>query len=203
MVSLQKGGSISLTKVAADAGKTLSEVVAGAGWDGTSDAPIDLDLVTVKLGADGKAISDANGNGTNADEAVNFFGNLETKGAKHTGDNLTGEGDGDDEQVRIKLADLEAEVIEVAVLVLSYSGETFDQVANIKARMVNADGDEEMAVFTNSELGSAKAVEMGRLKRAGADWTFEATGKTLTEADGKEKSELLKAVLTSYGVTGL
>lgn len=203
MVSLKKGESLSLKKAAADAGKQLNEVIAGAGWDGKADAPIDLDLVTVKLDASGKAIADANGNGSNADEAVNFFGNLETKGAKHSGDNLTGEGDGDDEQVRIKLAELEADVAEVAVLVLSYSGETFDQVANVKARMVNADGDEEMAAFTNSELGSAKAVEMGRLKKAGDDWTFEATGKALTEADGKKEDELLRAVLTSYGVTGV
>lgn len=203
MVSLKKGESLSLKKAAADAGKTLNEVIAGAGWDGKADAPIDLDLVTVKLGTNGQAIADANGNGSNADEAVNFFGNLETKGAKHSGDNLTGEGDGDDEQVRIKLADVEADVAEIAVVVLSYSGETFDQVANVKVRMVNADGDEEMAAFTNSELGSAKAVEMGRLKKAGDDWTFEATGKALTEADGKKEDELLRAVLTSYGVTGV
>lgn len=203
MVSLKKGESLSLKKAAADAGKQLNEVVAGLGWDGTSSDPIDLDAVVVKLDASGKAIADANGNGTNADEAVTFFGNLETKGTKHSGDNLTGEGDGDDETVTVKLADLEPEVAELAVLVVSYSGQTFDKVANIKARMVNADGNEEMAAFTNSELGSAKAVEMGRLKKNGDDWTFEATGKTLTEADGKQEDELLRAVLTAYGVTGV
>ena len=52
-------------------------------------------------------------------------------------------------------------------------------------------------------VGSAKAVEMGRLKRSGDDWTFEATGKTLPEADGKKSEELLRAVLTTYGVHGV
>lgn len=200
-VSLTKGGSINLTKAAADAGKTLSHVTLGAGWDGTSSAPIDLDLLTVSLGADGKAIPDANGNGTNADEAVTFFGNLATNGIKHTGDNLTGEGDGYDEKINVTLADVDSVVNEIAVVVVSYSGETFDKVANIQAGVINDDGNEEMATFTNSELGSGKAVEMGRLKRDGNGWTFNATGTALSEADGKDGEALLKAVFGRYGVT--
>lgn len=202
-VSLEKGASVDLSKSAADAGKTLSKLVAGAGWDMKGDKAVDLDLIGIKLGADGKAIADANGNGSNFDEAVNFYKNLNTKGATHSGDNLTGEGDGDDEQITYTLADLEAEVKEVAIVVASFSGETFDQVANVKVRMVNADGDEEMAAYTNSDLGSGKAVEVGRIKRNGDSWSFEAVGKLLTEADGKSGGELVKAVLESYGVTGL
>ncbi len=203
MVSLEKGATIDLSKAAADAGKKLEKVVAGLGWDMKGDKPVDLDAIGIKLDVNGKAIADVNGDGTNMDEAVNFYKNLKTKGAEHTGDNLTGEGDGDDEQIIYTLGELEPEVAQVAILVASFSGETFDQVANIKARMVNSDGNEEMAAFTNSDLGAAKAVEMFRLKKANDAWTVEATGKTLTEADGKTGGELVKAVLESYGVTGL
>lgn len=198
-VTLTKGQTVDLKKEA----PSLAKLIAGAGWDGKSDAPIDLDLMSVKLGADGKAIADANGNGSNADEAVNFYGNLTTKGAVHSGDNLTGEGDGDDEQITFDLAALEPEVKEIAIVVASFSGETFDKVANVKARMVNADGNTELAVYTNSELGTGKAVEVGRIKRDGDSWTFEAAGKLLSEADGKNGEALVKAILESYGVTGL
>jgi tellurium resistance protein TerZ len=204
MVSLEKGASLDLTKAATDAGKTLKTLVAGLGWDMKGDKAVDLDAIGVKLGANGKAIADVNGDGTNLDEAVNFYKNLKTKGAVHSGDNLTGEGDGDDETITYTLADLEAEVKEVAIVVASFSGETFDQVDNIKARMVNADGDEELAAYTNSDLGAAKAVEVGRIKRGADDaWTFEATGKLFSEADGKDGGALIKAVLETYGVTGL
>jgi tellurium resistance protein TerZ len=203
-VSLEKGTKLDLSKAAADAGKQLKTLVAGAGWDMKGDKEIDLDLIGVKLGADGKAIADANNSGSNYDEAVNFYKNLNTKGAVHSGDNLTGEGDGDDETITYTLADLEAEVKEVAIVVASFSGETFDQVENIKVRMVNADGDEELAAYTNSDLGSGKAVEVGRIKRGDNDaWTFEAVGKLLSEADGKDGGALVKAILESYGVTGL
>lgn len=203
-VSLEKGASLDLSKAATDAGKTLETLVAGAGWDMKGDEEVDLDLIGIKLGADGKAIADANGSGSNYDEAVNFYKNLETKGAVHSGDNLTGEGDGDDETITYKLSEVEPEVKEVAILVASFSGKKFDQVANVKARMVNADGNDELAVYTNSELGSGKAVEVGRIKRGDNNaWSFGATGKLLSEADDKEGVELVKAVLASYGVTGL
>lgn len=193
-VSLVKGQSVSLTKEVAAKGKTLTKLTAGAGWDGTSDAPIDLDLMAVLLGEDGKAIPDANGNGSNADEALVFFNNLEVTGAKHSGDNLTGEGDGDDEQITITLADLPANVKEVAVVVASYSGETFDKVANAQVRLLDAgNGDEEIAKYALTEnAGSTKAVELGRIVRNGAEWEFKADSKTV---DGD-----FNAVVASYGV---
>src|SRR5689334_20127797 len=114
-VTLSKGGKLDLSKAAAEAGasKPLTKVIAGAGWDMKSGEDVDLDLLTIKLGADGKAIADANGNGTNADEAVSFYGNLKTNGTEHSGDNLTGEGDGDDETVTINTSELEPEVKEI------------------------------------------------------------------------------------------
>ena len=80
--------------------------------------------MAVLIGADGKALPDANSNGSNADEALLFFNNKDLPGLHHTGDNLTGEGDGDDEQIVITLADVSANVNEIAIVVASYSGET-------------------------------------------------------------------------------
>lgn len=205
-MTLTKGSKIDLTKAAADAGATspLTKVMAGAGWDPKAEgATVDLDLIGIKLGADGKAIADVNGDGSNADEAVNFFSNLNTKGAAHSGDNLTGEGEGDDETITYDLSAVEPEVQEIVVVVASYSGTDFSDVANVKVRMVNADGDTELAAYTNAELGSGRAVEVGRVKREGNGWSFQAVGNVLTSANGKSGGELIKTVLESYGVTGL
>lgn len=196
-VSLTKGQSVDLTKAAADAGKTLSKLVAGAGWDSTQEGKeIDLDLLAVYLGDDGKAIPDANSNGTNADEALIFFNNKDVAGAHHTGDNLTGEGDGDDEQIEFTLASIPANVKEVAVVVASYSGQTFGEVKNAFVRIVNADGNEEMAKHELSgDHGSTKAVELGRLVRKGDNWDFKVTGDNVAG----EFTDVVK----SYGVTGV
>ncbi len=191
-VSLSKGESVSLSKAASDAGSTapLTKVIAGAGWDGTSDAPIDLDLCAVLIGTDGKALPDANGNNSNADEALLFFNNKDLPGLHHTGDNLTGEGDGDDEQIVITLADVAASVNEIAIVVASYSGESFDQVKNAAVRMVNEADNKELAKYeVSSGYEGKKAVELGRLKRAGAEWSFTATG---TVVEGATFDEVVK-----------
>lgn len=203
-VNLSKGAKIDLHKASQDAGVTtpLTKVVAGAGWDVTDGKDIDLDLLSIKLGADGKAIADANNNGTNADEAVNFYNNLATKGAVHSGDNLTGEGDGDDEQITYTLADIEAEVMEIAIVVAAFTDKvSFSDVNNVKARVLNADGNTELAVYTNSDLGSGHAVEVGRLTRNGDNWEFTAKGEILSAADGKNGVELMNAIFANYGVT--
>jgi len=198
VVSLTKGQSVSLTKAAADAGSTapLTKVVAGAGWDGTSDAPIDLDLMAVLLGADGKALPDANANGSNADEALLFFNNTDLKGLHHTGDNLTGEGDGDDEQIVVTLADVAAEVAQIAFVVASYSGETFDKVANAQVRLVNDGDQKELAKYSlsaDSTFAGKHGVELGRLVRNGAEWEFKAEG-TVVEGDS------FNAVVAALGI---
>lgn len=198
-VSLKKGEGLSLSKAAADAGKKLVKLYAGAGWDPAQEgAEIDFDLMAVLLDANGKALADANGNGTNADEAVLAYFNLKVKGAEHTGDNLTGDGDGDDERINFTLADLPAEVKSIAVLITSYSGQKFGEAKNAFVRVVNADGDEELGKYeltTDDSLKETKSVEMGVLTREGDDWSFQATGKALAGEP--------KAALESYGVSGL
>lgn len=197
-VTLQKGQKVDLAKANTDAGSSnpLTKLVAGAGWDAKSGKSIDLDLVAVLIGSDGKAIADANGNGTNLDEAVVFFNNLNVAGLAHSGDNLTGEGDGDDEQITVDLANVPANVQEVAVVVASYSGETFGEVENAFVRLVNADGNTELAKYELKDgMANTKGVELGRVKRNGSEWEFEATGKNI---DGD-----FTAIVASYGVTGL
>lgn len=202
-ISLTKGAKLDLTKTAADTGATkpLTKILAGAGWDMKAGKEVDLDLLTIKLDGSGKAIADANDNGSNADEAVSFYGNLTTKGTVHSGDNLTGEGDGDDETVTINTSELEKEVKEIVVLVASFSGQKFDEVDNVKLRLVNADDNTELAAYTNADLGSGNAVEVARIKRDGDNLTVEATGQNLSSVDGKEGEELIKAIFSLYGVT--
>ena len=198
-VSLQKGTTVSLAKASADAGVStpLTKVIAGAGWDAKDGKSIDLDLLTVLIGNDGKAIPDANGNGTNLDEAVTFFNNLDgIAGVKHSGDNLTSEGDGDDEQIEVTLADVPANANEIAVVVASYSGEKFSEIENVHVRLVNADGNVEMAKLELKDgLGDTKGVELGRLVRNGSEWDFKATGNTIAGD--------FTQIVASYGGTGL
>jgi tellurium resistance protein TerD len=197
-ITLVKGNKIDLHKASTDAGVTtpLTKLTAGAGWDAKAGKSIDLDLVAVYLGTDGRAIPDANNNGTNLDEAVTFFNNLKNTGAVHSGDNLTGEGDGDDEQITFTLADIPANVAEVAIVVASYSGEKFSEVENAFVRLVNADGNVELAKYELRDgLGDTKGVELGRIKREGAVWHFEATGVVIAGD--------FTQVVASYGVTGI
>jgi tellurium resistance protein TerD len=187
-VSLTKGESVTLSKAASDAGSTapLTKVIAGAGWDGTSSDPIDLDLMAVLIGDDGKALPDANNNGSNADEALLFFNNKTLPGLAHSGDNLTGEGEGDDEQIVITLADVAATVKEIAIVVASYSGESFDKVANASVRLVNEADQKELAKYeltSGAEFAGKHGVELGRLTRNGSEWEFKATGAVVEGAD--------------------
>lgn len=197
-VSLVKGAKVDLHKAAADAGSTapLTKVTAGAGWDAKNGKAIDLDLLAVLIGNDGKAIPDANGNGTNLDEAVVFFNNLQVAGLKHSGDNLTGEGEGDDEQITVDLANVPTNVSEVAIVVASYSGESFGEVENSFVRLFNADDNKELAKFTlNDHAADTKGVELGRLKRSGSTWEFTATGNNIAGD--------FTQIVASYGVTGI
>lgn len=198
-VSLTKGQSVSLTKAAADAGATapLSKLVAGAGWDAAAEgASIDLDLAAIYLDANGKALADANGNGTNVDEAVTAYFQLKNTGSQHSGDNLTGDGDGDDEQITFDLAAVPAEAKEIAVIVTSFSGQKFGDVKSAQVRMVNADGNTELAKYDLTDnYAEAHAVEMGRIVRTADGWEFKATGEA-------KEGEPVK-VFESYGVTGI
>ncbi len=189
-ISLTKGENIDLTKAEPE----LKKLIAGAGWDAKPGKSIDLDLMAILLGTDGKALPDANSNGSNVDEALVFFNHKELAGLKHSGDNTTGEGEGDDERIVITLADVPEAAKAIAIIVVSYSGEKFSEIENVSTRMVNAEGNKELAKFELKDgLGDTKAVEMGKLERVEGGWKFTATGSIL--------SGEWKDAVKSYGVT--
>jgi tellurium resistance protein TerD len=172
-VSLAKGGNVSLTKEAPG----LTSVLVGLGWDvrTTTGADYDLDASAIMLNAGGKVISD---------QHFVFFNNLTSPDGtvEHTGDNLTGEGEGDDEQVKVNLAGLAAEADKVVFPVSIYDADarsqSFGQVRNAFIRVVNAADQKELARYDLSEDASTEtAMVFGELYRNAADWKFRAVGQ--------------------------
>ena len=172
-VRLKKGQKVDLTK--GNAG--LTKVLIGLGWDtnkydGGSD--FDLDAAAFLLKGDGKARDDKD---------FVFYGNLKhTSGAlEHLGDNLTGEGDGDDEQIRVDLAAVPADIEKIDFTVTIYEAEerkqNFGQVSNAYIRIVDASNDKELIRFDLGEDFSVEtAVVVAELYRHGGEWKFNAIG---------------------------
>ncbi|PFG35115.1 TerD family protein [Sanguibacter antarcticus] len=176
-VSLTKGGNVSLTKEAPG----LTAVTVGLGWDirSTTGADFDLDASAILAGADGRVLSDGH---------FVFFNNLTSAdgSVQHTGDNTTGEGDGDDEQITVNLAAVPAEVDKIVFPVSIYDAATrqqsFGQVRNAFIRVINQAGGAELARYDLSEDASTEtAMVFGELYRNGADWKFRAVGQGYAE----------------------
>jgi len=174
-VSLTKGGNVSLTKEAGSAG--LSAATVGLGWDvrTTTGADFDLDASALVVNAAGKILSD---------QHFVFFNNLTSPdgAVEHTGDNLTGEGDGDDEAVKINLTAMPAEADKVVFAVSIYEAEaraqSFGQVRNAFIRVVNQADGAELARYDLSEDASTEtAMIFGEVYRHGSEWKFRAVGQ--------------------------
>ncbi|WP_406283833.1 TerD family protein [Embleya sp. NBC_00896] len=172
-VSLSKGGNVSLSKEAPG----LTAVVVGLGWDlrTTTGEDFDLDASAIVVNATGKVYSD---------QHFVFFNNMKTPDGtvEHTGDNRTGEGAGDDEQIKVNLAQLPADVDKVVFPVSVYDADTrkqsFGQVRNAFIRVLNAADNVELARYDLSEDASTEtAMLFGELYRAGAEWKFRALGQ--------------------------
>ncbi|MYW06517.1 TerD family protein [Streptomyces sp. SID3343] len=172
-VSLSKGGNVSLTKEAPG----LTAVVVGLGWDlrTTTGEDFDLDASAIVVNAGGKVYSD---------QHFVFFNNMKTPDGtvEHTGDNRTGEGEGDDEQIKVNLAQLPADVDKVVFPVSVYDADnrkqSFGQVRNAFIRVLNAADNVELARYDLSEDASTEtAMLFGELYRAGTDWKFRALGQ--------------------------
>jgi tellurium resistance protein TerD len=172
-VSLTKGGNVSLTKEAPG----LTAVIVGLGWDPrtTSGAAFDLDASALMLNANNKIISD---------EHFVFFNNLKSPdgSVEHSGDNLTGGGDGDDEQIKVNLATVPAECATIVFPVSIYEAEqraqNFGQVRNAFIRIVNHDDGTELARYDLTEDASTEtAMLFGELYRNGSEWKFRAVGQ--------------------------
>ncbi|HEY0687613.1 MAG TPA: TerD family protein [Kribbella sp.] len=172
-VSLTKGGNVSLSKEAPG----LTAVIVGLGWDvrSTTGADFDLDASAILLNAGGKVVSDKH---------FVFFNNLTSPdgSVEHTGDNLTGEGEGDDETIKVNLATVPAEVARIVFPVSIYDADTrrqsFGQVTNAFIRVVNAAGEKEIARYDLTEDASTEtAMLFGELYRNGPEWKFRAVGQ--------------------------
>lgn len=188
-VSLQKGGNISLTK---EAGGQLSKVSVGLGWDerSTSGAAFDLDASAFALDGSGKVAGD---------KWFVFYGNLQSPDGSivHTGDNLTGAGEGDDESINIDLANVPPTIEEIPVAVTIYEalerGQNFGNVKNAFIRIVDQATGQELTRFDLGEEYSLEtAVTFGRLYRKDGEWKFQAIGQGYNEG--------LAGLCRDYGV---
>ncbi|MFE7564052.1 TerD family protein [Kitasatospora sp. NPDC057500] len=187
-VSLAKGGNVSLTKEAPG----LTAVIVGLGWDvrTTTGADYDLDASALLCAANGRVLSDRH---------FVFFNNLSSPdgSVEHSGDNLTGGGDGDDEQIKVDLATVPGEVARVVFPVSIYDADarfqSFGQVRNAFIRVVNQANGQEIARYDLSEDASTEtAMVFGELYRNGAEWKFRAIGQGYASG--------LRGIATDYGV---
>jgi tellurium resistance protein TerD len=172
-ISLQKGGNVNLSKEAPG----LNKMVIGLGWDtrATDGAAFDLDGAVFLLNTTGKVRSDAD---------FVFYNNLKSADGSivHSGDNLTGAGEGDDETVTIDLARVPADIDKIVVGVTIHDAEArrqnFGMVSKAFIRCVNGDGGAEIARYDLSEDGSTEAAMVfGEVYRNGTDWKFRAIGQ--------------------------
>ncbi|MBR0070059.1 MAG: TerD family protein [Synergistaceae bacterium] len=172
-ISLSKGQKVDLTK----GNPGLSKLVVGLGWDTNKydgGAAFDLDAAAFLLGANGKV---------QADSDFVFYNNLKhsSGSVQHMGDNLTGEGEGDDEQIKIDLSLVPANVEKIDFTVTIHEAETrkqnFGQVSNAFIRVVNeADNQEIIRYDLGEDFSIETAVVVGELYRNGSEWKFNAIG---------------------------
>ena len=172
-VSLSKGGNVSLTKEAPG----LTAVLVGLGWDvrTTTGTDFDLDASALLLNNSGKVASD---------QHFVFFNNLKSPdgSVEHTGDNLTGEGEGDDESILVDLARVpdrcDKIVFPVSIHLADERGQTFGQVSNAFIRVVNQADGQELARYDLSEDASTEtAMIFGEVYRYQGEWKFRAVGQ--------------------------
>ena len=175
-LSLQKGGNISLSKQDAN----LQRILVGLGWDprSTDGQQFDLDASAFLLGASGKV---------RGDHDFIFYNQLRSVdgSVEHTGDNRDGQGEGDDEVIKINLTQVPAEVDRIAVSVTIDQAEqrrqNFGQVGGAFIRIVNEDNGQELTRYDLGEdFSTETAVIFGEVYRHGGEWKFRAVGQGYT-----------------------
>jgi tellurium resistance protein TerD len=167
-INLQKGQRESLN---------APKFTIGLGWDTNSSSTgtgFDLDASVFILGENKKLVSD---------EHLIFYNNLKSPdgGVEHTGDNLTGDGDGDDEQIQVDLSKMDPKAAEICLVVTIHEAESrrqnFGQVRNSFVRVFDATTNQEILKYELEEDFSIEtAVEFGRIYKRNGEWKFEAVG---------------------------
>ncbi|MEY8800258.1 TerD family protein [Leisingera sp. XS_AS12] len=192
-ISLSKGQALSLSKETG-----LSKVYMGLGWDAArpqktgffsrvlgaaaGGGDIDLDASVI--------VFDANGNELD----TVWYRQLNGMGGaiRHSGDNRTGDGDGDDEVISVDLAALPANAVSLVFTVNSFTGQTFNEVENAECRLVDQNGNKELCKFVLAEKGSHTGVVMAALSRKGGEWSMTAIGEI---ANGRTVRDLADAAV--------
>lgn len=194
-INLEKGQKISLAK---ESGTTLTKVVMGLGWDakppsakkgllgglfagGSSESSIDLDASCIMFAGD-KPV-----------DAI-FFGQLKSKDGSivHTGDNRTGKGAGDDEQIIVDLSRVPENVTALVFTVNSFTGQTFNEVANAYCRLLDGSSQNEIARYTLTSQGAHTAQIMAKLYRHSGEWKMHAIGEN---ASGRTINDLFQPIV--------
>ena len=187
-LSLKKGETLSLTK---RDGGALTRTRMGLGWD--SAAPVKRGLFgsrkPAEVDLDASAIFfDAAGNPVD----TIWYGQLASKdgSTRHTGDNLTGAGDGDDETILVDLQKVSPAVTQIVFVISSYSGQSFDLVQNAFCRLLDdsTPNSPEIARYELTDSGTHTAMIMAKVSRDGAGWTFKAIGE---RANGRTVADLV------------
>lgn len=187
-VSLSKNSSVSLAKEAGGGG--LTRIALGVGWDmapakgffakiaGGSDS-IDLDASCLVFDGAGNVLD------------IVWFQQLVSRDGsiKHSGDNLTGEGDGDDETIAIDLTRLPANVETLVLTVTSFRGQTFDKVQNAFGRVIDLATNKELARYDISDSGAYTGLILASLKRSGGEWVYKAIGERAQGVHVKQLTE--------------
>lgn len=172
-ISLQKGQKVDLTK----SNPGLKKVMVGLGWDTNrydGGYDFDLDAAAFLLTDSGKV---------GVQEDFIFYGNLKhpSEAVVHMGDNLTGEGEGDDEQIEVDLSKVPANITRISFTVTIYDSDVrrqnFGQVSNAFIRIVDANTDQELIRYDLGEDFSIEtAIVVGELYKHGSEWKFNAIG---------------------------
>jgi tellurium resistance protein TerZ len=188
-VNLQKGQKISLEK---EAGGSLTKVIMGLGWDaikkkglfgfGAKTESIDLDASCVMFDESNRAVD------------VVWFRQLKSRDGSvvHTGDNRTGAGEGDDEQIIVDLPHVPADIKSLVFTVNSFTGQNFSQVENAYCRIVNAVNQKEVARYNLTVQGMHTAQIMAKLYRHGGEWKMHAIGEN---GNGRTFDELMPQII--------
>jgi tellurium resistance protein TerZ len=185
-VSLSKGQSVSLVK---SGGGGLTQVRMGLGWDavkkrglfGSRSQTIDLDASALLFDGGGQLVDQV------------WFQQLTSRdgAVQHTGDNLTGEGEGDDESIRVHLDGVSQAVRTIVFTVNSFTGQDFSQIENAFCRLIDETTEAEVARYDLSGSGHHTAQVMAKLSREGTGWTMTAIGAT---ASGRTFHDLLPTI---------
>ena len=191
-ISLMKGQRISLSK----GGAILSRIFMGLGWDVAQKSGFFGGLLRGNQEIDLDASCLVFDEASHLVDEIWFRQLSGMNGAVvHTGDNMTGAGDGDDEVIKVDLTRLPGTIKSLVFTVNSFQGQTFDKVANARCRVVDEISGRELAIFNLSESGPHTGFIMAKLYRHNEEWKIHAIGERTNGRTFHDMMPAIQAVL--------